>query len=304
MKKMRISVLALVAASFGVAAVWADDIESAQKAIIAAMKKTKSLSAKTTSKMNMDNPGFKFSQESQGTMEYRRKGEQFQMRMDSTSSTTTDTGGNVTKSKSTVLMIDDGEFLYTYSVADGRKSATKSKSTGAWDQDPFETWKKEWDLKLLADESVDGAACYVIEATPKPGSGTAAAGTSGKMTFHYRKDCGLSVKMVTHDKDGKVTMTAISTDVKVNPSLSDDRFVWKAPAGVELMDMTAMQQDTQHASDQQANAEADKKADAEKKAEKKPEKKEEKKAEKKAEKKPEKKKGLGLPKIPKWKKRP
>ena len=43
---------------------------------------------------------------------------------------------------------------------------------------------------------------------------------------------------------------------------------------------------------------------AEKKAEKKTEKKEEKKAEKKAEKKPEKKKGLGLPKIPKWKKRP
>jgi hypothetical protein len=193
-------------------------------------------------------------------------------------------------------MINDGEFTYGYSVTDGKKMAYKSKTTGDWDQSPFEIWRKEWDLKLLSDESVDGASCYVIEATPKPGSDTAAGGASGKMVFQYRKDCGLNVKMVSYDKDGKVTFTSSSTDVKVNPNLSDDRFVFKAPAGVEVQDMTAMQQqNAQHASDEQA------KADAEKKAEKKPEKKEEKKAEKKPEKK---KKGLGLPKLPKWKKKP
>ena len=118
-----------------------------------------------------------------------------------------------------------------------------------------------------------------------------------KMVTHYRKDCGQSVKTVTYAKDGKVTMTSVTSDVKVNPSLSDDRFVFKAPAGVEVQDMTAMQdqQDAQHASDEQAKADAEKKAEADKKA----------KAEKKADKKPEKKKkGLGLPKLPKWKKKP
>ena len=269
-----------------------EDFDSVEKSIVKANKKTKSLSATNKSKMNTDNEGYKFSQEMEGPMEWRRDGEKFKMRMESTSSTTTETGGKVTKSKSTSLMIDDGEFMYSYTNMDGQKSATKSKSTGAWDQNPFEAWRKMWDFKLLSDESVDGASCYVIEFLAKSGSPM-----SGKMVLHYRKDCGLNVKTVIYDKDGKVTMTSTSTDVKVNPSLGDDRFVFKAPAGVEVVDMTQEQQ-VDYASDEPAD-----KADAEKKPEKKAE---AKKPEKKAEaKKPEKKKkGLGLPKLPKWKKKP
>lgn len=272
--------------------VLADDIKSAEKAIVDATQKTKSLSATNKSAMNTDNQGYKFSQEMEGTMEWRRDGEKFKMRMESASSSTTETGGKVTKSKGTSLMIDDGEFMYSYYNMDGQKSATKSKSTGAWDQNPFEIWRKDWDLKLLSDESVDGASCYVIEFLAKSGSAM-----TGKMVFHYRKDCGLNVKTIIYDKDGKVTTTSVSTDVKVNPSLSDDRFVFKAPAGVEVVDMTQDQQ-TQYASDEPAKG-----ADAEEKPEKKAD---AKKPEKKAEvKKPaKKKKGLGLPKLPKWKKKP
>ncbi|GAF73674.1 unnamed protein product, partial [marine sediment metagenome] len=94
--------------------------------------------------------------------------------------------------------------------------------------------KKNSTLTLLPDEKVEEQAAYVIESKPKsPGPQPMA-----KSKMFFAKDSGIMIKMVGLDAEGKAIMTMNVKDVKLNPEISPDRFVFKAPEGVEVMDMT------------------------------------------------------------------
>ena len=101
------------------------------------------------------------------------------------------------------------------------------------DVDPFKIWRTTSDLKVLPDSSSDGRAAWVIEATPKPDQ----AG-QGKTVIHYDKESGQMIKMITYTPDGKPMATMTYTDIKVNDKISPDRFVFKAPPGVEVQDLS------------------------------------------------------------------
>jgi outer membrane lipoprotein-sorting protein len=155
--------------------------------------------------------------------------------------------GQEQKSKTISTMVCDGEFMYSVSEANGEKSATKQNiMTQGWitDKTYFNNLRQGSKLKLLPDETVDGRSTYVIEATSKQAPPANQSGTTAVSYMYFDKETGLVIKWLSKDASGKVVSTSITTDLKVNSTISADRFVFKAPEGVEVMDLTKMQQQT------------------------------------------------------------
>lgn len=141
----------------------------------------------------------------------------------------------------TSTVISDGQFSYSLTKNAQMESAMKMKADG---QDPLNTKKqfadleKTFKIKVLPDEAVDGKDTYVLELTPID-KAMAAAGMS-RMVNYYDKKTGIPLKTLGYDAAGKVTMTSLVTDIKINADIPAERFVFKAPPGVQVMDMTKM----------------------------------------------------------------
>jgi outer membrane lipoprotein-sorting protein len=232
---MRSFVMGMVVLGVAVAAVpaSAESVEEVSKKIAAASEKLKSFSAKTKMVTDMKQEGFSMTSTAEGTTEMLRKGSNFMARAEMKMVMETNAGGQVSKQESTVLTITDDAYTYTLSDMGGMKSAQKMKMQ-KMQVDPMATWKESADLKVLPDASVDGRAVWVLEATPK---GEAAA-MQGKSILSFDKDTGQMIKMVANSPDGKPMTTMTLTDIKVNPDLGPDRFVFKAPAGVQVQDLS------------------------------------------------------------------
>ncbi len=217
----------------------AETVDEVAKDITAKMKALKSVTAKVRTETDMEGPGFKTSTRSDGQLEMLRRGDKLLTRMESRDSATTDVNGQVDKRTGTTLSIMDGEYVYALNDINGEKTATRMKVATPVDGDPFESLKPIYTLEVLPEEKIDGAACHVIKLTPKAG-----AGPGGTMLQYYRKDCGMVVKTVSNDASGKPLLTMTYSDVKLGADISPDRFVFQAPPGVTVVDMT---QDLQQA---------------------------------------------------------
>ena len=219
------SVLALSSGAFA-----GDTLESVEKDIIAKWTKLKSLTAKTTMAMSMQGMSMK----SQGTVEFLKKGDKELFRMDMTMSQSM--GGQT--QETSMSTIADGEYVYNVTDMMGQKRAMKQKPDSlpgtVGGQQMFEGLRKNNDLKLLPDETVDGQSVFVIEGTPK----TAGRTPYAKSTMYFTKDAGIMIKMVGVDASGGQVMTMSISDIKRDPKIDPDRFVFKAPEGVQVMDLT------------------------------------------------------------------
>jgi outer membrane lipoprotein-sorting protein len=218
---------------------WADDLESVQKELAAKGAAMKSCTYKSTSTIVSEAP-VKSRTETVGTDEMLKKDGKWLHRMDSKSTTVMEVGGEEQKTESTVLVVSDEKYTWTLTDSQGRKVVVKNKLAEGQNMavgEGFEALRKDYDLKLLPDETVEGKPAWVIEATPK--KGTPAAQTGMTMRYYYDKGSGMMVKMAGKTVDGKTTMTSIVKDLKVNPDISADRFVFKVPEGVHVIDMTS-----------------------------------------------------------------
>lgn len=221
----------------------AETLEEVEKKIATAAEKVKSYTAKSEqlTEMSMGDQ-YKMKSESKGTYEYMRKDDKHLMRMESKGVTITKIGDQPEKKinqKSTV--VSDGEYMTTLTEGDDdQKQAIKMKADKAAYNPKaiFDSMRKDYDLKLMPDEKVDGKDCWLVEATPKkeePGSPV------GKIRMWFRKDLGMTVKNVVLDKKGKPTTTVTMTDIKTDVDIKPERFKLEIPKGVEVMDMTKMQ---------------------------------------------------------------
>jgi outer membrane lipoprotein-sorting protein len=214
----------------------AEDFATVEKAVREKWNALKSFRGNMHTVMDIDTEGYKSHTDSKGIYEIVREGKQFKMRMESKTAGETTMGEQTSKTAQESLMIMDAEFMYSYNVSDGQKSAMKMKNPSTFeDLDPFAAWSDGFNLTVLPDEDVDGASCYVVQATPKEGD----MGMS-KMVQYIRKDCGMTVKSVSFAENGKPMTTTTFSDIEINPTIAADRFVFKAPEGVEVMDMSAM----------------------------------------------------------------
>ncbi|MCH9003523.1 MAG: hypothetical protein IIC02_13205 [Planctomycetes bacterium] len=280
-----------------------DTLESVEKTIIEQGKTIKSMSWKSTYVSDNVSDAAKTHSEGKTSYEFMTKGEKQLFRLETAYTTVTETNGSKQTTKGTSLSVSDGEFNYIHSVNNGVESVMKMKATpqafGGTQQSFFDTMAQTYNLELMPDAKVGSFSTYVIRAVikdPMPMTAT-------EMTFYFDKATGVTVKSVSKDAAGKVTMETLTTDLKVNSSISADRFVFVAPEGVEVMDLTQQQdysaQPSQNAQANESPKSSEKStASAEQSGEKpkeKPAKTEEKKTEKKKEKKSK------WPKLPKKK---
>jgi len=217
---------------------WAEEtIDSVEKKLAEASGKIKAISYKMTMVSDMTFEGGSSKGESVTLYELQKAGEKFKFRSDTKTSGVTKAGGQEMKMDSTMLLVCDGEFTYTLSEMMGQKMAQKAKLDPAQDglslKSTFAMLRKDYNLKILPDEKVDGKDCFVIEAAAKDANSPVA-----KLVYYFAKDLGIMLKSVNSDKDGKPTTTITTADVKLDPTFPPDRFTFKAPAGVEVTDRT------------------------------------------------------------------
>jgi len=226
-----------VAALFGFlmgGTVQAQTVEEVEKKLVDAHGKMKSYTSKTKTVQNFDMSGMKMTSDYGGTVEWKREGDKQKFRTEMKGSTTM---GDQPKMEMSVLMISDGEFLHTVQTQMGQTSAMKQKPDTSATGDPkklFEKIRSDNNVKIMPDAKVDGMDTYVLEVVPK----TADGGPVAKSMMYFAKDTGINVKIVGFDKDGKEVFTNTTSDIKLNTEIPSDRFVFKAPEGVQVMDMT------------------------------------------------------------------
>ena len=229
-RRICLAVLSAVLVMFSTNALAGETLESVEKKIVGNWTKLTSMSAKTTTKMA--HPGM--SMKSEGTLEYlRHDGKELfrlEMKVDQ------EIGGQ--KRQGTISSIADGKSVYNVTDMMGQTMAFK-QSGDSFQNFPggrqmFDSLKKKSTLQLLPDEKVGDQVTYVIEVKPKESSSSPMA----KMKLFFAKDTGMVVKMMAFDGSEQPTMTTTYHDVKLNPKISPDRFVFKAPEGVQVMDKT------------------------------------------------------------------
>lgn len=208
-------------------------LEQIEKDLTKKWEKVESLSSKM--KMVGDMQGM--TMKAEGTMEYMKKDDKELLRVEMEMTMNSPQGEQKMPSTS----ISDGEFVYTLTEMMGQQMAMKQKISAmngaAGGAQMFEQLREQFELKALSSETVDGKDVYVLEGTSKQQS---MQNPFKKARFYFATDTGMFLKMSGFDDTGKEVMTMSYSDVKVNPKLDPERFVFKAPEGVQVMDMTNM----------------------------------------------------------------
>lgn len=261
---MKLAYVAVLLAVLNVASVRAaDEFDAIEAKMKALWDGFTSISYESVTKADNSTEQFAYKMDSTGTNEMAKAGpKKWKMRSDSKTLTVQKIAGQPeTKTESLTQMYSDGETIYTYTESQGVKSATKMKvppDGNDVNESFFKNMREHYTLKQLPDETVEGAACWAILATPKQ-----AQAAAGAMKYCISKDTGMMVLMEMKDAAGKVMTLTTVKNVKVNPSIAADRFVFTAPPGVTVMDADAQRAQAEAAV---ANAQAQA-AEAQKKAE-------------------------------------
>lgn len=213
-----------------------------QKQIESKLDKVKSVSARLILEQDIEVEGVQRTGHTEGTYEIVNRGVQSPFRSDMKMKETLYAPGGKTQSRETsVLTVSDGgKYVYVLQDEGGRKAAQKMLMDPKWalfgDKRFLSVLAKDFDLSLGKDDMVDGAATWVIEATPKDPKRANLLRTD----HYFRKDNGLWVKAVSKQQDGKALMTTRVTDIKLNGDIPPERFEFKPPAGVTVTDMTTV----------------------------------------------------------------
>lgn len=221
-----------------------DTVDSVLKKISEKMSKHQSLRYKTELKADYKFPTFAQKMNTVTRSEYLKKGQGCASRQETTSDTVTKMEGQeAVKSRNESLIISDGDALYMLSDTDGQKTALKQPINPATNFNPFdqarlfEESRKQFDYKLLPDQTVGGKPCWVIELrakNPQPNE------PMNRAHMFIDKDNCMTIRHVSFDAEGRETATMVTDDIKFDAPIPADRFVFKAPPGVEVQDISKM----------------------------------------------------------------
>ncbi len=214
----------------------AETVEEVTKKIGEMTAKHESMQYTTKTQSNIKQEGMTVVSKSSGKTWYMKQGDEFLMRTEDQSETVTEVMGNKMTNKSDTLMVQDGQFIWTLDKTQKTAMKMKMPKDQKTNFDPRETWK-DFNLKLLPEQTIDGKPTWVIEAAPKDPQMKAA---TGKTILWYEKATGLTLKTESYDKDDKPIMTATMNDYKINEKLDPNLFKFEAPAGVQVQDLTSL----------------------------------------------------------------
>ncbi len=138
-----------------------------------------------------------------------------------------------------MTMVCDGAFLNILNEGMGEASVVKTRLANHHDFPPpgakllLEFIKRDFEnFEVLAEAQVDGKTCHVIEGT----MGEDAPGN--KIRLYFDKETGAPVKMELFEESSAEPAILRYSNIVINPELKADLFVFTAPDGVEIMDLT------------------------------------------------------------------
>lgn len=246
MQWMKASVRLAMAGVLGllfVAPARADDVAEAEKIITEALGKIKSISYKLVATSDYSAQGVTNKISQTATVQAIHAGDKWKQHADAEMSMTQGANGQESKNDSKAVSVFDGEFYYTLSESNGQKMAFKTKPDPGVSTNPFDgkalfnILRETYNIKRLPDAKIDGRDCVVLEFTPKdPAAG--AAGPIARMTANYCKKTGQQIKSETFNAEGKVLQSMVISDIKLDEDIKQDRFEFKAPEGVAMIDNT------------------------------------------------------------------
>jgi len=221
--------------------VGADDagtLAEAEKVIIERFAQVRSYAAVITTLETADpGDGSTAKTEIKRRVEWTRKGDGFLYRAESTARKTRTHGDKTSTEETAATTVSDGAYVVTIAEKNGEKTAAKRKADVTAIPDIramlFEL-RKDHELSRRSDVKLGVDDCYAIKVVPKDRRSSDISHT----VIYFRKDIGLDVRIVVYDKNNKLIYTSTTTDIRLNPDLSPDRFVVVLPDGVKLVDLT------------------------------------------------------------------
>lgn len=231
---IRLPFVLTIAAAILARSASADTLESVEKKIAERSKSVTSLTAVMKAVIHANGPGYKSRSVMEGSYEYAVKADNTLYRSETTTTTHTEAAGQTTTMKATTLAISDGQYACSLTEANGQKTATRTRMVKT-PADPFSSYRGTHKLRLLPDETLNGQPTWVIEAVPK----TLSSPTSKERTVvWFDQGTGWMVKTVSYDATGTPATTMTYTNLKTGVPIKENRFEFKAPPGVTVMDIT------------------------------------------------------------------
>jgi chaperone LolA len=132
------------------------------------------------------------------------------------------------------ITVTDGVFLWTYSKENEQVIKNRlDKSENLFKPNQYlSNFRSEYKTELLDEEKVDKVKCYKLKLIPKKEDLFIT-----KMTIWIDKKRLLAKKLEYQDlNDNQITL--IFDHIKINQGIEDSKFVFKAPPGVEELDLS------------------------------------------------------------------
>ncbi|HKQ50240.1 MAG TPA: outer membrane lipoprotein-sorting protein [Phycisphaerae bacterium] len=215
-----------------------DDLRRIEKQLLEMVPRFKTFSATLTLKIDFSGVQSWDRSDGRGTVEYLIQGDKIVSRVEITSESTASIGASESTTRDVHTMYGDGKYTFDVGETNGTKMAFKLDTdpiqVAVPSKEMFDKWRKDFETKILPDENLDGKEVWVLEARPKDPEKTPAA----RMLTYFRKDIPLMVKTVSYDKYDRPFQWTTLTEIKVDPKIDPERFVFKRPPDFEYYDVT------------------------------------------------------------------
>lgn len=207
------------------------DLSTARQQLVEAWKSTRSVQAEM--EMRADGPAPALQR---GTYEMKEDSGRRMVRVELQLLSPLAQGAGAAGDPPRLTSISDGQYTYVLNEQGGRAMARKSPVDPSMHMDPvafFQEMEEHGELELLPDETLNGQAVTVIRVIPK-----GATLSDGYVNYYIAQDSGLIVKMIATEPSSGTTTHAGLTDIRLNVDIPSERFVFQAPPGTVVEDMT------------------------------------------------------------------
>ncbi|KPK99330.1 MAG: hypothetical protein AMJ91_08175 [candidate division Zixibacteria bacterium SM23_73_3] len=132
------------------------------------------------------------------------------------------------------IIVTDGKFLWTYSEQNEQVIKSRlDRSKNIFKPNQYlSNFRKEYNAKLTGEEKIDKTKCYKLVLTPKKEDTFIT-----RMIIWIDRKSLLAKKLEYKDSnDNQITL--VFDRIKINKGIKDSKFIFKAPEGVEEVDLT------------------------------------------------------------------
>ena len=233
----RFALLALIVLGLSVAANAADDLDTVTKKILTAWDKHKSMRAKFVAITHDKTQSGFLDYKGDGTCELLKQGDKTLVRLEYTMHTLEYPDGRKEKDDRRNTYISDGKHVYTVTIDRSWKQAFKYAE---WPRLSLHQWsdvravlamlRESETATILPEQTVRGRKAHVIGLASK-------AGEPPTLVYYFDQEEGAILRSVKKFRDGR-WLSASYSDFKFDVPLSTERFTFKPPRGVNVIDRT------------------------------------------------------------------